>query len=109
MEKEKKKGAWILKLIGFLFIIYLSLTIAIDSGYYQSKLSERTMITKEAMDQFEEDVKNGKEVDITDYITEIHKDYSNGTTKAGVAFSKVIEDINSNGRCIKKIIHIKVL
>ena len=104
MDKKKAKGLWILKLLGVLFVVYLSLTIAISTGYYEAKLSEKTTITDEAMKQFEEDIRNGKEVDITDYVTDIRKDYSNGTTKVGVLFSGAIEEVMSNG--INKMINI---
>ncbi len=98
MENEKKKkGTFWLRILGFLFVLYISLTIAIETGYYEAKLAEKTTITNDAMKQFEEDVKNGLDVDITDYITDVHKDYSNETTKAGVAFSSVVETVMSKG------------
>ena len=97
MEKKKNKGAWVLKALGILFIVYISLTIAISTGYYEAKLSEKTTITDEAMRQFEEDVRNGKDVDITDYVTDIREDYSNTTTKAGVFISQIVENVMSKG------------
>jgi len=97
MEKKKNAGVYILKGVLVLFLLYISLTIAIETGYYEAKLSEKTTITNEAMEQFEKDIKEGKEVDITDYITDLHKDYSNQTTKAGVAFSNTMESIMSKG------------
>ena len=97
MEKKKNKGSWILKLLRVLFILYISLTIAISTGYYEAKLSEKTTITNEAIKQFEEDVRNGKNVDINDYLTDNYQDYSNQTTKAGYAFSSSIERFMSIG------------
>lgn len=96
MEK-KKKGTWVLKLLGVLFVLYISLTIAIQAGYYEAKLGEKTTITEEAIKQFEEDVRSGKDVDINDYITNVQMDYSNQTTKAGVLFSKAVETVMSKG------------
>lgn len=96
MEK-KNQGSWFLKGIGVLFILYLSLTVAIKTGYYEAKLNQKTAITNEAIKKFEEDVKEGKDVDITDYVTDIRKDYSNHTTKAGVTFSNVVQDFMSKG------------
>jgi len=94
---EKKKNAWPLKILGVLFLLYISLTIAIDTGYYEAKLSQKTAITNEAIAKFEEDVKNGKDVDITDYVTDIRQDYSNHTTKAGVTFSSLVQEFMSKG------------
>ena len=39
MEKKKKPN-WALRILFFLFLIYISLTIAIQSGYYEAKLNE---------------------------------------------------------------------
>ncbi len=96
MEKKKKPN-WFLRILGVLFVIYMSLTIAINTGYYEAKLSEKTTITEENMKQFEEDVKNGKEVDIKDYVTDNYEDYSNNTSKAGVKVSHVVENFMANG------------
>lgn len=96
-NKKKPKGMWILKLLLILFIIYLSLTIAMSAGYYEAKLQEKTMITKEAMQRFEEDVQKGRQVDIQDYLSEETKDYSNATTKAGLALSNATQDFMSKG------------
>ena len=95
--ESKKKGSIFLKILTILFILYLSLTIAISSGYYEAKLSEKTTITDEAMKRFEEDVKEGKNVDIKDYLTEVKKDYSNEATKLGINFSMLVEKFMSKG------------
>lgn len=97
MEKKKNKGSWVLKLLALLFVLYLSLTIAIQTGYYEAKLSEKTTITNEAMKQFEEDIRQGKDVDIKDYVTDIEKDYSNHTTKAANFFAETVENVMTKG------------
>lgn len=97
MDKKKAKGSWVLKALGILFVVYISLTIAISTGYYEAKLSEKATITDEAMKQFEEDIRNGLDVDIKDYVTDIKQDYSNQTTKAGVMFSSAVETVMSKG------------
>ena len=58
--EKKKSGAWFFKILLVLFLLYISLTIAIEAGYYEAKLSEKTTITEEAMKQFEQDVKDGR-------------------------------------------------
>ncbi len=103
MEKKKNNG-WFFKVLICLFVFYISLSIAVSSGYYSAKLNEKTLVTEENMKAFEEDVKNGKEVDIKDYINETHKDYSTKTSKIGVNISKVVEDFMTDG--ISKMIEI---
>ena len=96
MDKPKKPN-WLLRILGILFVIYLSLTIAINTGYYEAKLSEKTTITEENMRKFEEDVKNGEEVDIKDYVTDTYEDYSSNTSKAGIKVANVVEKFMTNG------------
>ena len=97
MDKKKNKGTFFLRLLGILFILYISLTIAIQTGYYEAKLSEKTTITNEAIKQFESDVRDGKNVDINDYLTDTYKDYSNQTTKTVFALSSLVEEFMSKG------------
>ena len=95
MEVKKKKSIW-LRLIGLLFILYLSLIIAIDAGYYNRVLGEKAIITEEKMREFEKDVKEGKDVELYDYVSE-EKDYSNIFSKSGFFLSQSIEDFMGHG------------
>jgi len=96
MEKKKKPN-WCLRIITILFIIYLSLSIAMETGYYESKLNEKTILTEEAIQKFEADVREGKEVDINDYVVEKNRDFSNSATKTGVFLSSLVEDFMAEG------------
>ncbi len=95
--KKKEKTNWFLRSIMLLFILYLSLSIAMETGYYESKLNEKTILTEESIQQFEKDVREGKNVDINDYVVEKNRDFSNGATKAGVFISSLVEDVMSEG------------
>ena len=44
----------------------MALLIAYESGYYETRMGNRAVLTKEAMEKFEEDVENGEVVDIKD-------------------------------------------
>lgn len=96
MEKKKKPN-WFLRTVLLLFILYLSLSIAMETGYYESKLNERTILTEEKIKEFEQDVREGKEVDINDYVSEKNRDFSNSATKTGVFFSSLIQEFMSKG------------
>ena len=93
--KPQKKNIW-LRILGLLFILYLSLMIAIDAGYYEKIMGEKTIITEEKMKEFERDIKEGKDVELYDYIKE-EKDYSNIFTKSGYKISHVVENIMGHG------------
>ncbi|MCI8394057.1 MAG: hypothetical protein HFH86_01070 [Bacilli bacterium] len=96
MEKKQKPN-WGMRVIILLFILYLSLSIAMESGYYEAKLNQKTTLTEESIEQFEKDVREGKNVDIKDYVVEKKRDFSNGATKTGVFLSSLVEDFMSEG------------
>ena len=88
MKKDK-----IFKLIiGILFITYIICFIISESGYYEYKMQERTILTNEQIKKFEEDVKNNINVDINDYTIPEYIDYTNKFTKG----------VNSTSNLIKK-------
>lgn len=87
---NKKK---ILKLI--FIILFLSFLIAYvieKSGYYEYNLRNKTVLTKESMEQFEKDVSEGKDVSIEDYVVSTSTDY---TTKLTRTTNKVSIKVNN--------------
>ena len=93
----KKKGNWFLRLITISFIVFLGLYIASISGYYESTVGNKVALTDKAIKEFENDVLNGKTVDINTYITKDDKDYSNAFTDLGDKFSESLGSILTDG------------
>lgn len=79
-----------------LFILFLSLYIASENGYYEYKNKERAEFTEEKMKQFEEDIKSGKRVDINDYLTKETQRYDNKVTDFGNKLSDIIDNSMMN-------------
>ena len=79
------------------FLVFVALLIAYESGYYETKMSNRAVLTKEAMEKFESDVENGEAVDINDYLKSENVDYSNGVTKFGNKITNGISDVMTKG------------
>ena len=75
-----------------LFISFLVLYFSQASGYYDELNNRKTELTKEQIKRFEEDVKNGKMVDIKDYMKENTKNYSNRFSSFGLFTSKLMGD-----------------
>lgn len=71
----------------FLFVIFLTMYISVGSNYYEYELHKKVMLTNEDIKRFEDDVKNNKEVDIDNYISN-RVDYSNSFSKASTKVSK---------------------
>ena len=88
-----KKKTKIYRLIFLLcFISYLTFYISGQKGYYEYRERKKMSFTKEQIEQFEKDVKEGKKIDVNSYIGNTDKDYqnkiSNGTLKISETISK---------------------
>ena len=94
---KKKKGNIVLKILVVLFVIYIALFIANMSGYYESKIRDRVIVTEKGIKEFEEKVKNGEEVDITSFLNNEREDYSSGMSNFGDKLTSSIENMVSEG------------
>lgn len=95
--KKNKNSKYFFRILFCFLVVFTSLLIAYESGYYETKMTNKVIMTKEAMDRFEEDVEKGEIVDIKDYLEDDNKDYSNSITKVGNKISEKISDIMTNG------------
>ena len=86
MDKTKV-SKFIIILICFCFVVSY---IIYETGYYEYKLQNRTVLTKEQMKQFEKDVQDGKDVTLNDYLVETEIDYSNKLTDTTVKISNKV-------------------
>ena len=59
------------------FIFFVILLLAQSQGYYRNRNEKAKVLTEEQIINFEEDIKNGKKVDIKKYVLYEDKDYSN--------------------------------
>lgn len=96
LEWKKEKNP-VLITLGVLFIIYLSLFISQSTGYYELKQHNKMMLTNESMKRFEEDIKNGKDISINDYVDTTKKDYSSKVGDIGNKTSTIIQKIMTKG------------
>ena len=93
----KKKNNYFFIIIGMLFIIFISYIIAFNSGYYEFNNYKKATITQEKIDEFENDVKDGKNIDSKDYISNDYIDYSSKMSKVGSGISSAINKFIESG------------
>lgn len=87
MKKES-----IFKFILLCFIIcFLVILFASKTGYYEKKLRDNSILTEEQIKKFEEDLKNGKNVDISNYVINENKDYTTKLTSDVYSVSLKLE------------------
>ena len=96
------KFSKLLKLGIFLLVVVFFCTYFIEkTGYYDYKMYNKKIITEREMERFEEDVKNGLDVDIYDYLGNTNIDYSNNLTKTtsniSLKLNKYIKNVLVNG------------
>lgn len=96
MKKDKKnklcKFVFNLFFLSF-FVIYLSEL----TGYYEYQNYKKTSLTEEQIKKFENDIKNGNEVDIHEYLIVDNKKYDNNLSKLASKLSDVISELVNNG------------
>ena len=73
-----------------LVILFVGLYISQMTGYYQYNESRKTTLTQSAIERFEQDVKEGKEIHAGDYLEE-ETEYNNKISNLGMKISRVIE------------------
>lgn len=78
-----------------IIIIFLSSYLIADSGYYEYTIKQKTTITNEKIKEFEEDIKNEKDIDLIDYLNKDNKDYTN-------KFSNIVYNISTKSNILTK-------
>ena len=92
----------ILKLLLLIIvIIYISTYLIASSGYYEYTMQQRTVLTKEKIKEFENDIKEQKDIDLKEYYVKEEMDYSNKFTTLVYNISDSSNEITK--KIIKKI------
>ena len=94
MKKKNKIFKYIFYMLLFSYsVIYFSEV----TGYYEYQNHQKKAMTEEQIRKFEEDVKNGKEVDLNDYIAVETKSYKTNLSKITSKLSDGISYIVQGG------------
>ena len=72
-----------------LFALYLSQS----TGYFEYRNSKKAALTNEQIEKFENDVKEGKNIDLEEYIDINNQNYQNTISKAGLSISNTTEKV----------------
>lgn len=95
MKKKKNK---LFKIVFWMFFLSFALIYFSEvTGYYEYKNYQKKAMTNEQIKQFELDVKNGKKVDLDQYIKEDTAKYNNKLSDAANTLSNEISKIIKGG------------
>ena len=94
MKDKKKLINKIFKMILIIsFAIFITIFISNEYGYYEYKKHEQVTLTQEQIKKFEQDIKDGKNVELNNYITNQNKNYQTSFSKLGLNISNSISGV----------------
>lgn len=79
------------------FAIFFTLFLSNKYGYYEYKKHEQVTLTEEQIKKFEQDVKEGKNVDLEDYVSNTNKNYQTSLSQAALNLSNGLADTIKKG------------
>jgi len=97
-EKIKKiitKLFW--KFFLILLIGFTAIYISEATGYYEFEQHNKKVLTEEKIKQFEQDVANGKNIDINNYVVTNEQNYETKLSKLGNKMSKKVQNLVVDG------------
>ncbi len=90
-DSNDMKGKNIFRLVFLvLIILFIALYLTQLTGYYEFQESKKSSLTKDAIERFEKDVKEGREIVAKNYLVE-EKNYQNKASSLGMKVSGLIE------------------
>lgn len=92
MKNSKKAWDIFKNIIFLLFVFFLINFFQVNNGEVNKRVTKKTILTEERINEFEEDVKNGEKIDIKDYIKEEEVDTTNIISDTGYRFSNIVND-----------------
>lgn len=99
--KREDKKKLCNKIFGRLFlgllIAFMAIFLSSKTGYYDFELHNRTVLTEEKIKEFEQDVKDGKEINIKNYVISTTPNYQNKVSLLGNKVSTSFENLISSG------------
>ncbi len=75
------------------FITFFALYLSQSTGYFEYRNSKKVALTNEQIEKFENDVKEGKNIDLEEYIDINNQNYQNTISKAGLSISNTTEKV----------------
>ncbi len=97
-ETKQELGNKIFRRFWFvMFLIFLTLYISQASGYYEYEISKKSTFTTEQIKKFEQDIKDGKNIDIQEYMENTNKNYQNKLSKMALSLSETISKYTKLG------------
>lgn len=96
-DKKKLCGKIFGRIFLALLIAFFAIYVSSQTGYYDFELHNKTVLTEEKIKEFEQDVRDGKEINIKDYVVSAAPNYQNNVSKLGNKLSTSLEGVIQSG------------
>lgn len=96
-DKKKLANKILWRCFLFLLITFTALYLSEATGYYEYEQHKNMVLTAEKIKEFEKDVKDGKNIDIENYVETKTKDYSSSMSDLGLNLSNSINSFVTDG------------
>ena len=73
------------------FVTFFALYLSQSTGYFEYRNSKKVALTNKQIEKIEQDIKEGKTVDIENYIETNNQNYQNTISKTGLTISNLTE------------------
>ena len=97
MDKNKKINKRFKIIIYGIIVFFIFIYVGAITGYYESHVRRDTMLTAEALLEFERDIAEGRPVDIRNYLESNVNDFRNQSSRAGYNISNGINSVLTEG------------
>lgn len=98
---KDKKLKWRVKVfricLTITFVTFLTMYGANKYGYFEYRKNQQVVLTEEQIRKFEQDVRDGKEIDMETYLISTNKNYQTKLSKTGLSISNGISNTVKNG------------
>ncbi|MBP3920060.1 MAG: hypothetical protein J6D28_00675 [Bacilli bacterium] len=95
---KNKKLNKVFKVVFYVcFLMFLTFYVAQNSGYYEYSARKKMTFTKEQIKRYEQDIKDGRAVDITSYLDNTDKNFQNKISSATLNISENISKYTRKG------------
>lgn len=96
MKKNKKNKLFNI-ILGIFLLCFTIIYFSEITGYYEYKNYQKTSLTAEQIKKYEEDIKEGKELDLNEYLIKNEKEYNNKLSILASKLSNGISKIVKSG------------
>ncbi len=80
-----------------LFAVFITMYFSNELGYFEYQKSKQVTLTQEQILKFEQDIKDGKDISLEDYVVDVNKNYQTSLSKTGLNVSNLLSKSVKSG------------